>query len=114
MVDGLLNLVTHDGNGQLTVTEPGVYSINYTITYQVDHGNEHIEAAISVNGTESGNGVGHAEDANADTEDQLSGTAILSLADDATVNLSIRTTDAGDPDLAVEYIDITLHMLGGT
>lgn len=114
MADGQLNLVTHDGSGQLTVTLAGRYLITYTITSEVSAANVHIETAISVSGTESTFGIGHAHFVTANAEAELSGTAILDLAANATINISIRTTDAGTPNLSVDMLDITLVQVGGT
>lgn len=114
MVDGQLNLITHDGNGQLTVTKAGRYLINYTITVEVSAANTHVETAISINGTESTNGMGHNEEVTPNAEYQLNGTAILDLAASSTINLSIRTTDATTPNFLVEMMDLTCVMVGGT
>lgn len=114
MNDGELNLVTHDGSGQLTVTKGGRYLINYQMTMEASVANKHIESAISVSGTENAAGKAHEETKAVSAEFNLSSTAILDLAANATINLSVRTTDAGAVTLTVDDINITLVQVGGT
>ena len=111
---GQLNLVTHDGSGQLTVTKAGRYLINYSVAFETDAGNTHIETAINVTGTEATNGMGHVEAVSSNAEHTISSTAILDLATNATIHLAIRTTDNTTPDITVEFIDLTLIQVGGT
>ena len=113
MSDGLLNLVTHDGSGKLTVNKAGKYLVNYTITFSSDTATCNIETAIRATGVESSNGIGHLEAVTANTEYQLKGTAIINLAASGTIDLAIRTTDATTPTISIEFMDITILMTGG-
>lgn len=111
-----LNGVTHDGSGELTVTEPGMYLVSYSITYQMDHANEHIEVGIELNGSGSATAIGHlhAETKFANQEEALSGTCILDLADNTTVEVTVQTTDAGNPDILIDMLLLTVTQIGGT
>ncbi len=113
LVDGELNLVTGDGQGKLTVTEPGRYLINYSLTLECDVPNKHIEIAISINGTPVAPGMIHYHVATPNAEQAQGATAILALADNATVELAIRTTDAGTPTVIIDHVNLTLVQVGG-
>jgi hypothetical protein len=112
MTDGQLNLVTHDGSGKLTVLKAGMYLINYSMTLSVGSANKHIVTAISVSGTENAAGQTHYETHAINEEAPLGGTAILTLAANATIEISIETTDTGTPDITVEHLNITLVQIG--
>ena len=113
MADGQLNLVAHDGNGKLTVTHAGKYLANYTGAFENSGGSKHIQTTFSVNGTETNDGMNHFETLGANQQSASSGTTILNLAANATVQVSIRTTDTGTPDLSVDHLNITLTHIGG-
>lgn len=113
MVDGELNLVTHDGNGKLTVTKAGRYLITWQATIEATVANKHIEMAISVSGTENAAGKAHYETKAISSEANLCSSTILSLAANATIEISIRTTDAGNVTLDVQNLNITVVMVGG-
>jgi len=114
MATGYLNNVTHDGNGKLTVTEPGMYLCVWYASLEANGANVHLQMAISVNGTEIADGSNHFETFGVSNQSPVSGTAILDLADNATVNLSVRTTDAGGPDLTIDHLGFSLVQIGGT
>lgn len=114
MVDGELQDVTHDGNGQLTVTKAGKYIADWAGSFEADAANQHIQLTFSVNGTEGGPGMNHIETVAVSREQACSGNAILDLAANDTVHISIRTTDAGTPDLVVDHLMIRLVQIEGT
>jgi hypothetical protein len=114
MVDGQLNLVTHDGSGQLAVTKAGRYLINWSACAEATVAQKHLEFAISINGTESTQGMAHYETKAISAEFAIASTAILDLAAADTINLSIRTLDAGNVTLTVDCLEITAIMVGGT
>lgn len=116
MVNGLLENVAHDGSGKLTVTEAGRYEITYSLTYENDTANDHVEAGIEVSGSGSANaaGVTHSEVKFANQEQSLSGTCILSLAAGATLEVAIRTTDANTPTLSVQDVNLVTLFVGAT
>lgn len=114
MADGELNLVTHDGSGKLTVSVAGRYLINYTCSAEVSLPGKHVQSGISVSGTESAAGISHYNAATANEQFNVSGTAILDLAANATIEISLRTTDTGTPDISVDHLNITVVMVGGS
>lgn len=116
MVDGLLNKVTHDGDGKLTVTEAGVYKTSYSVCFEDDVANDHIEVGIEVSGSGSANAAGqaHVENKFANEEEHLGSSCILDLADNATVEVAIRTTDAGTPTITIHAVNLVVFQIGGT
>jgi hypothetical protein len=114
MIDGQLNLVTHDGNGKLTVSKAGRYLINYSLALE-SSANVHIDAGIEVTGSGSANaqGISHIETKFLSQEEAMSGTAILSLAANATIEIAIQTTDATTPTINVQDLLITCVQVGG-
>lgn len=113
MADGQLNLFTHDGNGQLTALKAGKYLINYGISLEISVAGKHIESGISISGTEQNDGRAHFEAQTANSQVHLSSTAILNLAENATIEISVRTTDSGNPTIAVDHLNITAVQIGG-
>lgn len=116
MATGELNDVTHDGNGKLTVGKAGRYLIEYTICWENDTVNDHIETGIEVSGSGSANaaGQGHLETKFANQEEHLSGVAILDLAASATIEVAIRTTDNNTPTISVQGVNLSVTQIGGT
>lgn len=114
MITGQLHNVTHNGNGQLTVTEPGMYVATYTIALEVSGAGKHVQIAFSVNGSELTAGRNHIDPPSANAQETAAGTAILDLADNATVEIVVRTTDIGTPDISVDHFNLTLVQIGGT
>jgi hypothetical protein len=115
MSDGQLNGVTHDGSGKLTIADAGMYLCIYTLAGENDGGaGTHLEDTFSVSGTESNDGVNHTETREANAQIVIAGTAILDLADGATLEVSLRTTDAGAPDISIDHLNITILQIGGT
>jgi len=115
MVSGPLLNVTHDGNGKLTVTKPRIYLVSYSICFQDNVANDHIEAGIEVNGSGSAEAAGqcHLENKFANEEEHMSSSTILELAANATIELAIRTIDAGGPTISVQAINLTCIKIGG-
>jgi hypothetical protein len=115
MADGQLHDVAHDGSGKLTVTYAGMYLCTWTMSGETDGGaGTHIQATFSVNGTETNDGINHTETRGADAQIAMAGTAILDLAASATLEVSMRTTDAGTPDISVDHLNIICLQIGGT
>ena len=115
MTDGQLHNVTHDGSGKLTVTNAGWYLCTWTLSGETDAGaGTHIQATFSVSGTETNDGMNHSETRGANAQISMAGTAILDLAASATLEVSMRTTDAGTPDISVDHLNITILQIAGT
>ena len=116
MNDGQLHRVTHDGSGKLTVTDPGRYLISWSCCFEDNVANDHIEVGVEINGGGSAEaaGQGHLENKFASEEEHLSSSCIFDLADNATIEVAIRTTDAGTPTISIQAINITCTHIGGT
>ena len=109
MADGQLAGITHDGSGQLTVLTTGKYVADWALSGETDAGaGTHIQATFSVNGTETNDGMNHTETRGANAQIAMSGNTILDLGDGDTVNVSMRTTDAGTPDLTIDHLMLRL------
>ncbi len=118
IADGQLNKATHDGSGLLTVLEPGKYKIDYSLTVESATQNKHIETGIEISssGSAENDGRQHIHLPNlaavANTEWSVSGTCILELADNATIEIAVRTTDTGTPTVKVDHINLTVMQIG--
>lgn len=116
MTTGELNNVTHDGNGKLTVLVAGRYKIDYGICFENDVANDHVECGIEITGSGSATAAGqsHLENKFANEEEHMGNCAILDLATNATIEITIRTIDANTPDFTVHALNIAITMIGGT
>lgn len=116
ILDGNLHNITHDGNGKLTVANAGMYLVAYSICFEDDAANDHIEAGIEISGSGSANAAGqcHLENKFANEEEYMSSSTILDLVANATLEIAIRTTDAVTPTISVQAINITCVQIGGT
>ena len=88
--------------------------MDYYISMECDTNGKHVQSGISVSGTEQSDGISHHDTHGANEQFGLDSTAILDLAASATIEVSVRTTDAGTPTITVDHLNITLFMLGGT
>ena len=113
MTDMELNLVTHDGSGKLTVTKAGRYMVHFTSSVESSLTNKHVQLGISKNGASPAYPINHFEIITANTQLELSGNAIINCAANDTLEVAIRTTDTGTPDLSVDHLNITLVQVGG-
>lgn len=116
MTTGELNLATHDGNGKLTLQKAGRYLITVVISTSSGSANKHMETGIEI--SESGSadlaGRSHYELIGVNNELEVTGTAIIDLAENATVEGAVRTTDGGNPTITVQHLNITIVQIGGT
>lgn len=113
MADGELLGVTHDGSGKLTVAKAGKYAADWAGAFEGSASNIHITIAFSIDGTEVDEGMNHFETVAVNREESCAGNAILDLTAGQTVNVSIRTTDAGTPNLLVDHLLLRLVQVGG-
>lgn len=115
MVDGHggLNLVTHDGSGKLTVTKAGVYHVVYTVSQTNSGNNKHIQSGIALNGTVVGDGINHVDGLPANIDTMLGGNADLTMTAGQYIEIALRTTDTGTPDISVDHLNITISQVGG-
>jgi len=114
MISGPLHNVTHDGSGQLAVAIAGMYAADWAGSFEAGSANVHVQVTFSIDGTEVNLGLNHFETVGASRQDPCAGHAILDLAATNTVNVSIRTTDAGTPNLAIDHLMLRLFHIGGT
>ncbi len=118
IADGKLYKVTHDGNGLLTVLEAGKYKIDYSLSVESATQNKHIETGIEITSSGSAEAAGRQHihlpniAAVANTEWSVSGVCILELADDATIEVAVRTTDTGTPTIMVDHLNLTVMQIG--
>ena len=108
-----LNEFTHDGNGQLTVLKDGMYSADWAGAFEADAAGVHIQITFSVNGTATDFGMNHFKTIAVFREFPIAAPTILNLEAGDTVNVALRTSDTGTPDLLVDHLLIRLAMLGG-
>ncbi len=108
MISGELQGITHDGNGKLTVLKDGIYAFDWAGAFEADAANVHVQITPSVDGVEVVPGRNHFETNAVNREETCSGCTILDLTAGQTVNVSIRTTDVGTPDLLVDHLLLRL------
>ena len=113
MVSGPLNNVAHDGNGQLTVLTAGKYNIDWSGAFEASGAGVHVQVTVSVNGTADVSATNHFQTVAATRQLPCSGFTILSLAVNDTVELAMRTTDAGTPNLGIDHLMLRVTMVGG-
>jgi hypothetical protein len=111
MTDGQLSGVTHDGSGKLTVPEAGKYLISYGATLEAS-GSVHVQAGIRVSGTVQSDAIQDHQVFAVDSEFGVASVAIMSLLGNATVELAVRTTDAGTPTLRVDHLNVSVFQVG--
>ena len=112
MVDGQLYGVTHDGSGKLTVVKAGKYTADLSGAFEGDANGVHVQVGFSVNGTVDETCLNHIETIGSNRQSAASIPGALDLAVGDTVAVSIRTTDAGTPDLAVDHLMLRLEHTG--
>lgn len=111
LTTGQLREVTHDGSGKLTVNKSGIYHCLWSITSEISLINQHVQTTFSINGTETNDSINHYESFGASKQFPVSGHAILSLSPNDTVQVSIRTTDVGTPDISVDHLNVSIILL---
>ena len=110
---GGLNLVTHDGSGRLTVTKAGHYLVNYSVTLECSALNKHVQTGIAVGGTVINDAIQHYEVATPNAQLTIGSTAVVKLAASGYVEIAVRTTDTGTPDLSVDHLNVSIVQVGG-
>lgn len=116
IVSGDLNGITHDGSGQLTVGYDGIYDAIGILTLQTSITNKDVQVAFSVNGTSRTTRAIQQIDLFMinDDEEVIPIADTLDLLANDTVEISLRTIDAGNPTITVDYYTIKLVCIGGT
>ena len=115
IADGQLHNVTHDGNGLLTVGYTGKYFVSANVSIECSQAGKHIQVGIEVNGSGSYEGTitNHLVTGSAAVEYALSLSGIIALSAGDTVEITIRTTDAGTPNLTVDHFNLSIIQVGG-
>ena len=116
MNDGVLQRVTHDGSGRLTILRPGIYLATLDVVWESSRSNEHVEVGLDLNasGTPAPASHVHSHTKAADVEHATSSTSILDItAKDTTMDACIRDIDGNTPDLLVDDLHITVMRIGG-
>ena len=106
-----LHDVSHDGNGQLTVLRGGAWGCIWSLSGENSSNNDNTEVAIRVSGTETDHGTSAIETDKAGDKFNLASPAILLLAPQETVEVSIRTTDNNTPLLEVHFLNLVLFQI---
>jgi hypothetical protein len=115
IADGQLNLVTHDGNGKLTVTKAGKYLINWSGAFESNIITGSVHVGLSINGASPAAHVGLTNRSvlyGAAAPSIFSGTGIVLLAANDTVELTIRTTAADTPNLSCHFYMLSALIVG--
>ncbi len=112
---GLLNSVTHDLNGKLTVAKAGVYWVEFNIAYEVNAANVHVELGIEVDGVDPVADSPHVHTTSkfANQEQDNSAAGIIVLTAGQTIQTSIRTVDVGTPDFFIDNVHLSCMQIGG-
>ncbi|MFC1736925.1 hypothetical protein ACFL1X_12480 [Candidatus Hydrogenedentota bacterium] len=115
MTTGEINgSVSGDGNGKLTAGKAGKYLINYSVCY-ICNADVLIHTGIEVNGSGTANVAGRALSQSGTNDKSLSGTAILDIAANQTIEIAIMTSTAGGTvDIEVSCLNLNITQLGGT
>ncbi len=114
VINGELNNVTHDLNGQLTVAKAGVYLVIFSVSYEADAANVHTEIGVEVDGAApaADSPLAHTTTKFLGQEQQSTGSGIIALTAGQTIQLAIRTTDVGAPDFFIDNIRLNCLQIG--
>lgn len=111
---GTTHKMTFQNNQELKIEVAGFYLLNYYISVECSIAGKHVLTAPEVDGVELPMGQTHHEFGRANEEESWAGTAIINLTVDRKVSIGISTSDAGNPNLTVNHIGITLIEIGST
>lgn len=111
---GQLNGATFGNAREITVTEPGMYKIDWSISFNTASGtNQDIEGAIGIDNANNAQGTAHRFIGTASDIGNMAGTAILDLADNAVVSL-MMTNNTNTVNVVVTHASLSLVQVGGT
>lgn len=109
---GTVHKITFQNNQELLIEVAGFYLLNYYISVECAIAGKHVLTAPEVDGVELPMGKTHHEFGRANEEASWSGTAIINLTVNRKVSIGISTDDAGNPNLTVNHIGMTLIEIG--
>jgi len=112
MNDGPLNLITHDGSGKLTATKAGTYKIDMAISIECSGTNKHMEYGISI---DNANPIMYQREFFSTVAQEQHGSLsrLITLTAGQTIQLAVRTTDTGTPNLTVANLSVNAVHIGG-
>jgi hypothetical protein len=111
---GTVFKMTFQNNQELLIKEAGIYLLNYYISVECAIAGKHVLTAPEVDGVELPMGKTHHEFGRANEEESWGGTALINLIVDRKVSIGISTDNAGNPNLTVNHIGLTLTKIYGT
>ena len=111
---GALNNMIFQNNQELKIEVAGFYSLVYYVSVECSIAGKHVLTAPEVDGVELPFGKTHHEFGRANEEESWSGCAIINLTVDRKVSIGISTSNAGNPNLTVNHIGMTLVEIGTT
>lgn len=114
ILEGLFNKMTFQNNQEFKVAVAGFYTLNYYISVECSIAGKHILTAPEIDGVELPFGKTHHEFGRANEEASWAASAIIPLTVNQLVSIGISTDDAGNPNLTVNHIGLTLVEIGTT
>ena len=113
-IDGQLSDVTHDGSGELTIANTGRYLCVVSCDIESSVAGKHLEIGFEVNGSGSAQteGIVCRELPGANAETVMTTTAILDLSADDTIELCVRTIEAGNVTIKVDCVSLNCTRIG--
>ena len=113
---GELNEIAYtDAGTTLTISKAGRYLVNWSLSAESGAANTHILAGIMINSSTTLQNAGrnHIEAGTANRQYATSGTAIFDLAESDAIGVGVGS-DVDNITIAVDHINLTICMIGGT
>jgi len=108
---GSIQFTSHS-QGLISYPTPGHYHVSFQISMECNANNKHIEVGIKKTGTVVDNARVIYETKTANSQFSVSGASIVSIVSGGTINISVRTTDTGTPNIIVYNTNLTSVYLG--
>lgn len=105
------NLTSHDGSGKITVTKPGKYQVVGQVSVESSLLGKHLQVGVAVNGTVV-DCTPHQEYGTANSQSTVPVTAQVTVAASGYIELAVRTTDTGTPDISVDHAGFSVIQIG--
>lgn len=105
---GLENFIAFQNNQELKVAKAGAYLVSYYVSVECAIAGKHVLTSPEINGVEQPDGQTHHEFGRANEEESWGGTALFVLAINDVVSVGIAANDAGNPNLTVNHIGLTV------
>lgn len=111
---GTAHKMTFQNNQELLIAVAGFYMGVYYVSVECSIANKHVLTAPEVDGVELPMGKTHHEFGRANEEESWSAPFIANLTVGRKVSIGISTSDAGNPNLTVNHVGMTLVEIGRT